>query len=177
MVNESQFWFLQELLMLESEDRLVSLNPHNPSALGASEKVTHEKGCLFFWPRLIYTGSHRGRWLCLGIKALKCTSGPAGKNQVTVMKHSFAEGWFYLHLFAVNFFAITTEALISSVWKEAELHCQFIRKLLKFPDLKLHTMHLVCSKLKLVSALKAEHKEQHFCYCSKLNSKALSPLH
>lgn len=167
LVKEGQFWFLWRLLKKSDfDERKDPLTPCSSSALDALEEMTHQKKQPFF----------KSRFISLLLEHLKYISDPAGKDQATIMKYSFAEGWLYLHLLTVNFFAITSEALHFSFWKETELCCQLIRKLLKFPDLKLCTMHLVCSKFKLVSAPKARHKEQHFCYCSKSSSEALSLL-
>lgn len=167
LVKEGQLWFLWRLLKKSDfDERMDPLTPCSSSALDALEEMTHQKKQPFFKPRFI----------SLPLEHLKYISDPAGKDQATIMKYTFAEGWFYLDLLTVNFFAITSEALHFPLWKEAELYCQLIRKLLKFPDLKPCTMHLVGSKFTLVSAPKARHKEQHFCYCSNSSSKALSLL-
>lgn len=167
LVKEGQFWFLWRLSKIpDFDEKMDPLTPCSSPALDALEEMTHRKKQPFFKPRFIN----------LPLEHLKYISNPPGKDQATVQLCWRVTLSPPLHLLTVNFFAITSEALHFSFWKEAELYCQLIRKLLKFPDLTPCTMHFVCSKFKLVSAPKAQHKEQHFCYCLNSSSKALSLL-
>lgn len=68
------------------------------------------------------------RVISLMLEHLRYISDPVGKDWATITKYSFAEECFYLHLPAINFCAIASKALSFSLWKEAELHCQMIRK-------------------------------------------------
>lgn len=88
----------------------------------------------------------------LDIKALEYIFDPAGKEQAAVTKHSFAllNGGSTLASLLQISLQLHPKHFVSSAWKETELHRQFIRKLVK-----LHTVHLVCGKFKLISVLKA----------------------